>query len=216
MTENMNKGIERRSVLKGAAWSVPALAAAVAVPAASATTPTCPTCLKPATLLGGAWTSQAIVAGNRGRIALVNVFGISGLDCGITWTNIFQPAYTYLITSATLEMSDGNTYASDAGLGAGVGNISTIGAFPGIFSFPDVLLPNGGAIGGLGNYPTVPSRLTVSINVTLQWGLGAHILCPITLSWGLAGVATGLVANVPFGPNGVGTVNFTGVASAAL
>ncbi|MFJ4164361.1 hypothetical protein ACIPY5_02305 [Microbacterium sp. NPDC089698] len=205
-------GIDRRTVVKGAAWSIPVVAAAAAMPLASASTPACPTCIKAGFpivggIISGAWTSQAVVVGNKGTIAFPSIFGLDATQCGISFTNIFQPAFTYIVTQATLTMSDGKTYNSAVGLGAGAGNISTVGAMPGAFVFTNVSLPNGGAIGGLGNYTDVPTKLTVTVQTTLQYGIGLSIQCPMVLTWNLHGLATGLVAF------GAGTVNFTGTAT---
>jgi hypothetical protein len=207
------KHVARRTVLKGAAWSVPVVAAAAATPLASASTPGCPTCIKAGLpivggLIAGAWTSQALVVGNKATLAFPNVFGLDATACGISWTNIFQPAFTYVVLSATLTMSDNNTYTSAVGLGAGAGNISTVGLFPGAFVFTNVALPNGGSAIGIPPYAPVPKTLTVTVKTTLQYGLGLSIECPMTLVWNLHGVATGFVLG------GIGTVNFSGTATA--
>lgn len=212
--EHPGTGVRRRTVVKTAAWSVPVIAAAVAAPLASASTatPACPSCIKAGLpLIGGAaagaWTSQALVAGNRAVIAFGGSFGLDATACGITWQNIFQPFFTYVVTQATLTMSDGNTYTSDLGLGAGAGNTSTVGSFTSGFSFSNVLLPNGGAILGVGGYPVVPKTLTVNVTTTLQYGLGLSLECPMTLIWNLNALATGAVVF------GIGTVNFSGIAT---
>ncbi|MDR6868023.1 hypothetical protein J2Y69_002631 [Microbacterium resistens] len=206
------KEISRRSVVKTAAWSLPVVAAAAAAPMASASTPACPTCIKAGLpiiggVIGGVWTLQAGVLGNRGIIAMPNLFGLDATACGISWQNIFQPAFTFVVTSATLTMSDGNSYTSSVGLGVGAGNISTVGAFPSAFVFNNVYLPNGGSIAGIPPYPVVPETLTVTVTTTLQYGIGLSIECPVTLTWNLNGLATGLVLF------GAGTVNFTGTAT---
>jgi hypothetical protein len=210
---NRRKVVDRRAVVKGAAWSVPVMAAAVAMPLASASTPACPSCIRAGFpiiggIVAGAWTSQAIVAGNKGTIAFPSIFGLDATQCGISFQNIFQPAFTYIVTQATLTMSDGNTYNSAVGLGVGAGNISTVGAMPGGFVFTNVSLPNGGAVVGIGSYKDVPTKLTVIVRVTLQYGLGLTLECPMVLTWDLHGLATGLVAF------GAGTVNFSGTATA--
>jgi hypothetical protein len=204
--------VDRRTIVKGAAWSIPVVAAAAAMPLASASTPACPTCIKAGFpivggIISGAWTSQAVVLGNTGTIAFPSIFGLDATQCGISFTNIFQPAFTYIVTRATLTMSDGKTYNSAVGLGAGAGNISTVGAMPGAFVFTNVSLPNGGAVAGIPPYPVVPKTLTVTVTTTLQYGIGLSIQCPMTLVWDLHGLATGLVFL------GAGTVNFTGTAT---
>lgn len=204
--------VGRRAVVKGAAWSMPVIAAASAMPLATASAPACPTCIKAGFplvggVVSGAWTSVALVAGNKGTIAFPSIFGLDATACGISWTNIFQPAFTYVVTQATLRMSDGKTYNSTVGLAAGAGNVSTVGAMPGAFVFNNVSLPNGGSVAGIPPYPVVPTTLTVTVTTTLQYGLGLSIQCPTTLVWNLHGLATGLVLL------GTGSVNFTGTAT---
>lgn len=207
------KQVARRTVLKGAAWSVPVVAAAASMPLASASAPACPTCIKAGLpivggIIAGVWTSQALVLNNKATIAFPNVFGLDATACGISWTNIFQPAFTYIVLSATLTMSDNKTCTSALGLGAGAGNISTVGLFPGAFVFTNVALPNGGSVAGIPPYSPVPKTLTVTVKTTLQYGVGLSVECPMTLVWDLHGVATGFVAL------GAGTVNFSGTATA--
>ncbi|MFB7842418.1 hypothetical protein [Microbacterium sp. NPDC056052] len=204
--------IQRRTIVKSAAWSIPVVATAAAMPLAAASVPACPTCIKAGfPLVGGiasgAWTSQAVVLGNKGAIAFPAIFGLDATQCGISWTNFFQPAFTYVVTQATLTMSDGKTYNSAVGLGAGAGNISTVGAMPGAFVFTNVSLPNGGSVAGIPPYPVVPTALTVQVTTTLQYGIGLSLQCPMTLVWDLHGLATGLVFL------GAGTINFTGTAT---
>lgn len=204
--------MHRRTIVKGAAWSIPIVAAAAATPLAAASVPACPTCIKAGLplvggIVSGAWTSQAVVLGNKGTIAFPSIFGLDATQCGISWTNFFQPVFTYVVTQAILTMSDGKTYNSLAGLGAGAGNISTVGAMPGAFVFTNVSLPNGGSVAGIPPYPVVPKTLTVTVQTTLQYGVGLSLQCPMTLVWDLHGLATGLVFL------GAGTINFTGTAT---
>ncbi|MDR6867861.1 hypothetical protein J2Y69_002469 [Microbacterium resistens] len=210
--ESQPKDVSRRTIVKSAAWAVPVVAAASAMPMAAASTPACPSCIKAGLpvvggIIGGLWTLQAAVAGNRGIIGMPNMFGLDATGCGIDFQNIFQPAFTFVITQATLTMSDNRTYNSTVGLGVGGGNISTVGAFPAGFVFNNVLLPSGGSIGGIPPYPVAPRTLTVTVRTTLQYGIGLSIECPMTLTWNLNGVATGLVLL------GTGSVNFSGTAT---
>lgn len=207
MTEEKKSGIDRRTMLKGTAWSVPVLAAAIATPlAAASTTPTCPTCLQPGVLLGGVTTSQALVVGNQGALAFAGVFGLDSTGCDL---GLFQPAYTSLVTSATLTMSDGSTYAG-TGLGSGTGTFGQIGVLPGTWLFSGITFPSGTYI--LGSNPVRPTQISATVNVILV-GLPSliTITCPVTLTWNLDVFATGVVTPAFLG--GTGTLNYTGTAT---
>jgi len=207
MSNETNKSIERRRVLRGAAWATPVLAAAIGTPAAAASGgPVCPTCIQPGVLLGGVVTSQAIVAGNKGALAFAGVFGMDSSNCNLS---LFQPAYTSIVTSATLTMSDGSTYAG-TGLGTATGTFGQIGALPGTWLFSGITFPNGTYI--LGNNPVRPIRITATVNVILV-GLPSllSITCPVTLTWDLNNMfATGVVSAIL---GGSGTLNYTGTAT---
>ncbi|MFJ3958966.1 hypothetical protein [Arthrobacter sp. NPDC090010] len=207
MTNETNKSVERRRVLRGAAWATPVVAAAVAAPAAVASgTPTCPTCLKAGTLLGGVTTSQAIVAGNTGALAFAGVFGLDSSNCDLS---LFQPLYTSVVTSATLTMSDGSTHTG-TGLGTATGTFGQIGALPGTWLFSGIHFPSGAYI--LNSNPVRPTSITATVNVILI-GLPSliQITCPVTLTWNLNLFAVGAVTAPILG--GAGTLNYTGTAT---
>src|SRR5690606_15148218 len=103
MLENNNtpRQLDRRTVVKGAAWAVPAVAAAVAVPFASASqsTPDCPGCLEEGV---GAFTLAGVAASSRATLAFAAPVILDATNCGSLIGNIFdfKPAFTYLVTSA--------------------------------------------------------------------------------------------------------------------
>lgn len=201
--------IQRRTVLKGAAWSVPVLATAVAAPMVAATTtnpPACPACLRPGF---GAFELAGLAASSRATLALASAVVLDATQCGSLIGNIFdfQPAFTYVVTQATLTMSDGGTYNSTLGLGPGAGVLGAVGAFPGIFSWSNVRVDPSNLRTGLPRER--PMKLSVSIETTFKWGLGAQIICPNTLEWDLsAALNVGLLAV------GAGAVTYTGVSTA--
>lgn len=198
----------RRSLLKGAAWSVPAVAVAAAAPmaAASTTTPTCPTCIQPGVL--GATTAQAVVLGNRGALVLAGGLGLNASNCSLT---LFQPAYTTLVTGATLTMSNGATYPATLGVVAGAGTFGQIAALPGALTFTGIPFPNGTYGANAGQNQLRPTKVSVSLNVVFV-GLPSliSISCPVTLTWDLNLLATISVVTL-----GAGTVNYTGTVSPA-
>lgn len=211
MLENNNtpRQLDRRTVVKGAAWAVPAVAAAVAVPFASASqsTPDCPGCLEEGV---GAFTLAGVAASSRATLAFAAPVILDATNCGSLIGNIFdfKPAFTYFVTSAVLTMSDGATYSSLVGLAPGAGVLGAVGAMPAVFSFTDVRVdPDNRRIG----VPrTRPTTLTVQINVTLKWGLGVDLLCPVTLVYDLSSsVSVSALAL------GAGAVSFTGFTAAA-
>ncbi|MDF2989698.1 MAG: hypothetical protein K0S37_212 [Microbacterium sp.] len=199
-------GVDRRTILKGAAWSAPVVALAVASPIAAASGPTCPPELK-AGVLGGI-TTQAVVVGNKGALAFV---GALGLDASGVDLSLFQPAYTTIVTSATLTMSDGTTHTG-TGLSAGAGTLGQIGALPGTLLFNNITFPSGTYV--LNSNPVRPVSLTVTAEVILI-GLPTllEIRCPVTLSWTFSVWGVGVVTSSFLG--GAGTINYTGTATAA-
>lgn len=200
-------GLARRTVLKGAAWSAPIVAMAVATPLASASTgPTCPPCLTAGVL--GAVTTQAVVVGNTGALAFVGALGLDSRGCDLT---LFQPLYTIIPTSATLTMSDGTTH-SGTGLTAGTGTFGQIGALPGTLLFSNLSFPSGTYV--LNSNPRRPTKIVVEANVILV-GLPSliEITCPVTLTYTLDVWGVGVVT--PSFLGGTGTINFTGTATPA-
>lgn len=197
-------GVDRRTILKGAAWSAPVVALAVATPIAAASGPTCPPQLK-AGVLGGI-TTQAVVAGNKGALAFA---GALGLDATGVDLSLFQPAYTTIVTSATLTMSDGSTH-SGTGLGVGAGTLGQIGALPGTLLFSNISFPNGTY--AFNSNPVRPTSLTVTAEVLLI-GLPSllEIRCPVTLTWSFSVWGAGVVSAFL---GGSGTINYTGTATA--
>jgi hypothetical protein len=215
MSDEQKKTIDRRVVLKGAAWSVPVLAAAVATPmaAASVTPPTCPTCFTTgdvAAIVPGLNIAATIVAGNKGLVNLTGVFGVNApSSCNL---NLFQPVYTSIVTSATLTMSDGNSYGARLnGLGTATGTFGEIGALGGSFFFDDVAFPNG--VYALNSGPVHPLSIAIHVTIALI-GLPnlVTINCPVTLHYDLSNMwAVGTVLTVPIvGPVGAGTVAWLG------
>lgn len=203
---NEPSGIDRRTVLKGAAWSAPVLAMAVAAPMASASGPTCPPCLT-AGVLGGI-TTQAVVAGNKGSLAFVGALGLDSRGCDLA---LFRPLYTVLPTEATLTMSDNSTHNA-VGLTAGVGTFGQLGALPGTLLFNNITFGSGTY--AVNSNPVRPKSLTVKANVVLV-GLPSliEITCPVTLTYTFSVWGAGVVTPAFLG--GAGTINFTGTATAA-
>ncbi|WP_181024228.1 hypothetical protein [Rathayibacter toxicus] len=195
----------RRSLLTGAAWSVPVAALSAATPAAAAS-PTIPTVLdtvKAATLVN-VLTTQAVVVNGRGPLAMAGVFGI---DARGTDLNIFQPAYTVKVTAATLTMSNGTTY-SGTGLATGTGVLNLIGALPGTLVFSNIAFPRG-VYTGTSN-PVRPTRFSVKADMIL---VSLRDLVtrtyPVTLAWNLNVFGIGTVVGLS-DALGVGTINYSG------
>ncbi|MCE4027817.1 hypothetical protein LXM50_17715 [Microbacterium sp. Au-Mic1] len=215
------KQVGRRTVLKGAAWSVPVVAAAAAMPlAAASNNPQCPTCMTAGIVqvLGlpiiGAWTSQAVVLNNKAAILLVPAFGIDTSHCGTTG---FLSAYTYTFRSAALTMSAGNnvpqtTYTQTLTNLVGAGTLGLVNVLTAIPAFLNVSMPN--KLISLGDYSPAPTHLQICMDVFLTIDLGAGspggtVTCSLCFDWDLHGVGTGTVVL------GAGTVNFTGTATPA-
>lgn len=210
MTENIKKDgarqIDRRTIVKGAAWSVPAIAAATAMPLAAAATevtpPPCPSCLKPGI---GAFELGGAAVGSKALLAFVAPVILDATDCGSILGNIFdfKPAFTYIVTKATLTMSDGANYDSTIGLAPGAGVLGAVGTMPAAFAFSNVEVDSNAFRTGLPR--NRPTSLTITINTTLKWGLGAEIICPNTLVYDLRSAI-----NVSLLAAGVGVITYTG------
>ncbi len=201
MTEETTKGVDRRVILKGAAWSAPVIALAVAAPGAAASQPVCPTCLT-AGVLGGI-TTQAVVVGNKGALLFGGALGLDSRDCDLT---LFKPLYTSVITTATLTMSDGSTHVG-TGLGTGTGTFGQLGALPGSFLFSNISFPNGVYVAN--SNPVHPTSITITAQIGLIGLPGLiTITCPVTLTWNLDVFGVGTVIF------GAGTINYTGTATA--
>ncbi len=181
------------------------LAAAVAAPhaAASVEPPVCPECFTAG--IGAAFTAQSIVLGNTGTLTIATVLNVSTETCADL--SLFQPAYTAVMTSATLTMTDGSVHTSALGLGTGVGSFGAISAFNYNGVFTGINYPND-AIPPYG--PTAPARLCVDFEMIVV-GLPSllELRCPVSICWDVTGmVSLGTVIL------GAGTVNHTGVMAA--
>ncbi|MFB7843209.1 hypothetical protein [Microbacterium sp. NPDC056052] len=134
-----NKQVARRTVLKGAAWSVPVVAAAAAMPvsAASVTNPGCG-CLQTGAL--GAFTAQAVTLLNLGTVTGTLAFNLDSSACD---TGFFKPAYTILGLGGSISFSDGTTNQFTIGGTTGAGTIGQISAFDSTFSvLGQINMPN--------------------------------------------------------------------------
>lgn len=203
MTEiEQTSGVSRRTLVKGAAWSVPVIAAATVSPLAAATTPECPNCVKPNY---GVFTLAGLATSARASLAFLAVQSLDATDCGFL-TNIFRPAFTFAVLSSTLTMSDGNTYNSAVGLGVAGGVLGTpLNPFPGAFAFTNVRVDPSNNRSGLPR--TRPAKLTVQVQYTLEFGIGLQLQCPNTYEWDLSALA-----NVSLLVLGTGAVSYTGAS----
>ncbi|MFB7842603.1 hypothetical protein [Microbacterium sp. NPDC056052] len=143
MSQNDSKLVKRRTVLKGAAWSAPVVAAAAAMPvsAASVTNPGCG-CLQVGSL--GAFTAQAVTVLNLGTVTGTMAYNLDSTGCD---TGFFKPAYTIVGVGGTISFSDGTSNQFTVGATTGAGTIGQISAFDSTFSvigqinMPDDAIP---------------------------------------------------------------------------
>ena len=208
--------VSRRTIAKGAAWSVPVVAVAAAAPAASAsTTPTCPGAGCPAPILSAVTLSTGVFASGSNTADLNIVAGTEAanfLTSACTDGGLLQ-ASLVTVGDATLTMRNTSTnattsYTGTTGISAGATAASaafamaTVGA-----SFPNVNLPDGNILGGLLNAPVVPQSLCISYTVVLNvlgGTPGTTVSCPGQVCFGF-NLVTGSVYNVNQGivPNTV-------------
>lgn len=218
--ETTNTGIDRRSVVKGAAWSVPLIATAVGAPMASAspTGPECSECFAGTGLalfgLGaGAFTGQAIRVGGPavpGTIVFTGAFGVDATGC----IGLLQ-SFTGVALSASLVLSDGQVLSPGNINGlAAVTGLATDIVSPGLnaFVFTGASLPND--IVGL-NYNPRPVQLSITYQFLIVGLPGLiQITCEQTITWNLNTLTSiGTMLPPVFGVGGGGTVNYTGLVT---
>ncbi|NNG39641.1 hypothetical protein HJ588_10200 [Flexivirga sp. ID2601S] len=168
MTDETNK-IGRRTIAKGAAWSVPVVALGAGAAQAAASPPVCPTnCAQPvvsaATLSTG--LGNPATGSNRAALSLTaGAFYANFLACD--GGGLFQ-ASIFTVTSATLTMSDGSTYTTTSGLPVGVAAASQSALATVGLSFQNVFFPNGNLLSGVLNPPVRPSRICFTYTVVLN------------------------------------------------
>lgn len=218
-TERASRDFGRRSVLKGAAWSLPVVAAAVATPVAAATTPSCPDCFLPATTLGiglAPFTAQGVrlpFSGvNSGVVEVVLAAAIDATSC----VGLFNPAYVIAGLNATLTTTDNigveRTYNAVLAPTVGAGTFGSISALAGAFTFTNVYMPN--QVVSIGSYPVRPTKISITPLITLQAQIGIPpvyipVDCEPLLEWTLdAPFPVGTVI-----PALGGTINWTGNAT---
>lgn len=207
--ESSKPTIDRRRVVKGAAWSVPVVAAAASAPNAAASPvvdPECVDCFQPGLI--SAAVQNATVSNQTATVIWASALTVSALSCA----SLFQPGWLITTNSATLEWDTG--YISTATLGGttvGVGAITSV-AIPGIFTFTAPGFVPGGSL--LGAYPGPrPTKLSVNVGFGLRFGIGAGIVdidCNQTIEWDITTLTvTGLVAPIPFVNSGTGNLVYT-------
>lgn len=158
--------VRRRTVLKGAAWSVPVVAAAVALPTSVASVTDCD-CFKPVPY-GPAGVTVSMgndLNGGKGTATIMHGMGVNSTACQ------HQDLSYYMDTlGATLTMSRGlnstapKTYVGQiiTGGGASYGFISD-SLISGNMQFTDVELVDGDYDHFHGTPPMVPTAMTVTL-----------------------------------------------------
>ncbi|HWC20896.1 MAG TPA: hypothetical protein VG502_01230 [Flexivirga sp.] len=187
--------ISRRTIAKGAAWSVPVVAVAAAAPASAASTPACPGASCPKPVLSAVTLSTGVFAANTNTADL-------NITAGTEVANFLTPecsgggllqASLVTVGDATLTMKETATgkttaYTGTTGVSAGATAASaafamaTIGA-----SFPSVNFPDGDLLSGLTNAPVVPQSLCISYTVVLDVlgsTPGTTVTCPGQVCFG--------------------------------
>lgn len=207
----------RRTIAKGAAWTVPVVVSAAAAPMAAASPTTCATCL---TAIGGdAPASTATVNNYTGDLVMTPLaFGILGQCSGLVSIGVV------VVNSATLTMSGRRnaettptTYTAStlaAGVAGGALGATAIG-FTGTFAFPSVSYPAGTyvGLGPLDSSPIKPTRLCVRLSIPLNFGIGTTT-CSMTVCYtptfisataGYVSATLGGFGNVAYGTSWIGS-----------
>lgn len=189
--QKVDPKISRRTIAKGAAWSLPVIATAVAAPSASAS-PVCAPCLGANVVSAGA--TIATVSGNKGNVVIAGAFSALATACtGLITAGIAT------INSATLTTNHGS-YNTTTGLTGGpmVGGVIALGS---AITFSGVAFPDGLYV--LNSGPVNLMSLCFDVTIPLQIG-GTSTPCGQTICFKPT-VSLG-VGNVTLGS---GTVTFT-------
>ncbi|HWC20895.1 MAG TPA: hypothetical protein VG502_01225 [Flexivirga sp.] len=172
-----NKTVSRRSVAKGAAWSLPVIATAAAAPAASASTnPTCPQCGVP---ILNVVTATAAVKKNVGSLVIpVGAFVANMVGC----TGLIN-ASVLTANSATLTMKYSNgstkTYSTTVGLAVGASATVATALATAALTFSGIDFPNSSLTNPV---PVKPSSVSFDVVILLDI-LGKQLQCPQTITF---------------------------------
>lgn len=170
------KTVDRRTIAKGAAWTLPVIATAAAAPAASASTaPACPQCGVP---ILNVVTATAGVKKNVGDLVIplgafvANLAGCTGLISASVLT----------ANSATLTMRKSNgstqTYTTTSGLAVGVSATAVTALAGAALTFKGVEFPGGNLL----NPAVRPSSVSFDVVLLLEV-LGKRLECPQTITF---------------------------------
>ncbi|BDZ57617.1 hypothetical protein FB554_0927 [Barrientosiimonas humi] len=187
----------RRTLAKGAAWAVPAVALGAMAPVMAASAPPqCPTCLVAGA--GGAFTAQGAAALGLASVSGTAVFNIDSTACRL---DLFEPAYAVLGVGGTVSWSDGRTTSLTVATLVGAGTFGRISAVNATFTTVSRPIPNG-------TPPALrPTRVCFDFTAIFVALIppGLELECPYTICYDVTNVTTtGAVAL------GSGTVNWTG------
>ena len=185
-TESLRE-VRRRTVLKGAAWSVPAVVAAVAVSQAAASVDCA--CFRASTLGQGVNFSTSEIAGGTGNVLYNAGVGIDARSC----QHVSQ-TYQVTISDPTLTMSDGSSYAGQIVTGGTTNNSFAFdhGAVPANMLFAGVSFPDGDYSSFGGSVPVKPQGL--SVIARFEWdGTVCTKVLNYAISTGAAGFSSGQV-----------------------
>ncbi|KNX36191.1 hypothetical protein VV01_01960 [Luteipulveratus halotolerans] len=154
---------------------------------------------------------MSVATNANGSAALFPFVVTANVNASSCDLSLFKPAYTAIMTSATLTMSDGSTYKSNLGLGTGVGTLGSISAFAFAGNFSNVTLSK--FTGFPQTYPSGgirPTKFCIDFNFIFI-GLPSliEITCPQTLCWNISSTAVGK------GVAGIGAVTFTSLLTPA-
>jgi len=167
----------RRTVMRGAAWSVPVIAFAAASPARAASGDECP-CFTPTTFGPVVTISGTNITGGQGRLTYNAGLGVDATTCA----HVSQ-TYRGTVLDMTLTMSDTRTYAGALVSGTTTNNafFDPNGAVPANFEFNGVKFPDGDYL-VLGGQTSTPPVHPVAATATMRFEWDDHV-CVKTLDY---------------------------------
>lgn len=211
MSEIQGPQIDRRTIVRTAAWGVPVATMVAASPAFADSLAACPVVASNP----GAFNATAAVSNNVGSIGLG---GLLSIDASSVPTGLFVDGFAFVVNSAALTMSNNVTYPATISGGAGVATSSLV----------PVPLPSGIVVNNVpfasGTYGNTgltnnfrPQAVQANVTMTFVTLTGPSIQCTYNLTWPVGTmVGAGIVTEVlPFVGGGNGVINYTGTVTSA-
>ncbi|NHN56517.1 hypothetical protein G9U51_12080 [Calidifontibacter sp. DB0510] len=195
----------RRTLAKGLAWTVPALAVGAPAAQAAASGSSMCNCLKVGSI--GSSSLQVATTGGVGTGTGSLVFNLDTGAC-TQYLNLFNPAYTIAGTGGRIYWNTGATNDYTVGATSGTGTIGQLSGFTSTFTVVgSIPMPNGG--GAFTSYtPKYPTAICFTFTAIFVGLNGFNTQCYYRACFN-----TGITSGTGAITAGTGTVNYSFSAS---